>query len=325
MRSYKGMNIWVSILRIFMCFVVIQDHFLTKMETPIQKGIGWFSWYAVSAFMFLSFYFMSEFLWNADTDKVMKRVQRLVIPIAFWTTIIYILRALLSLDRADIKWYLGALFGIYEEAIPTAFWFMFSQIIIACIIFVVFYLCKGKFSRPIAIAVMIILPYVFQYMGGLTEWPGVAQGTINLLPVSVLGILFARYRNRIKPVLLIVGEVVFIVVAYMSRYLPYPGFSFYCGIDTLLIPSAICILFLILPDCFHGNVAGVINWIGSCTMGIYCTHFLNGQIFNKFFENKMLQGTLWFDLAIFVTGLAVASLIKWISARLKWKWLSYVA
>lgn len=57
-EKYSKHNAWISLLRIFMCIVVIQDHFGTSGTTILQKGVGFFGALAVPVFMFISFYFM---------------------------------------------------------------------------------------------------------------------------------------------------------------------------------------------------------------------------------------------------------------------------
>lgn len=54
-RYYKQ-NAWISILRVFMCLVVIQGHFGTNNETLVQKFLNFGVSLAVPCFMFLSFF-----------------------------------------------------------------------------------------------------------------------------------------------------------------------------------------------------------------------------------------------------------------------------
>ena len=48
-RYYKQ-NAWISILRVFMCLVVIQDHFGTNNETLVQKFLNFLGFISGSLF-----------------------------------------------------------------------------------------------------------------------------------------------------------------------------------------------------------------------------------------------------------------------------------
>ncbi len=60
-------------------------------------------------------------------------------------------------------------------------------------------------------------------------------------------------------------------------------------------------------------------------MGIYSMHLLIGRVLNTVFKNRILQGTVWFDLIIFLFGLFMTIVIRVINRKyLKWKWVSYI-
>ena len=87
---YRDLNPWVSLLRIFMCFVVVRDHFLPTGDTITQKIVGEFGFIAVPCFMFISFYFMGEDLRQINTEKIKNRVLRLYVPVFFWTIFYFV-------------------------------------------------------------------------------------------------------------------------------------------------------------------------------------------------------------------------------------------
>ena len=55
---YKKQNPWVSILRIFMCFVVIRDHFVPTGNTLAQKIVGWLVWGDGGAVFYVPFFLL---------------------------------------------------------------------------------------------------------------------------------------------------------------------------------------------------------------------------------------------------------------------------
>ena len=67
--------------------------------------------------------------------------------------------------------------------------------------------------------------------------------------------------------------VICVVVTVIARFIDSTPFGFgYSGIYLLFFSAAICGLALTLPDAIHGKLRVMINYVGACTMGIYCLH-----------------------------------------------------
>ena len=99
-------NLGIGLLRIWMCFEVVLNHFKTWPgwpgvidETSI-KGISYILYFygniAVPFFMLSAFSFCNILELAQDNNKMKKRINRLMIPHVFWTIIYFIIYILLE-------------------------------------------------------------------------------------------------------------------------------------------------------------------------------------------------------------------------------------
>lgn len=89
-------NTGISMLRLFMSFIVVKDHFAVNGDTVLQVMANWFGALAVPCFMFVSFYLVSEKLDELNPEFLKRRFLRLELPIILWAGIYYLIYSLFS-------------------------------------------------------------------------------------------------------------------------------------------------------------------------------------------------------------------------------------
>lgn len=149
---------------------------------------------------------------------------------------------------------------------------------------------------------------------------------IECIPYAVIGIIYSWcFHNQSLYKIKIPVWIMCIIFSVVSRKIipEIPGFG-YNGLYLLLSATSICLFVLNLPDIFKGNIRIIINWFGSCTMGIYCLHLLIGKTLNILMPNRLFQGTLLFDLIILVLGILGTVIIRSVFQSTNKKWLSYM-
>lgn len=330
-EKFEKQNAWVSLLRLFVCFVVIQIHCPPDGTTFMQKVIYFFSWYAVPCFMFLSFYFLADDLLELKKAKIKARLAKLYVPIFFWTIVYYIVSLITwgickePLNENRFRGFLAALVGISRNDFTSVFWFLVVQIVILVFITVIFQFLESKNEKIVALILMLLIPYVFQYLMIHEGQTGFVQGGINCLPFAASGVLYRWILEKRSKWIRWLAFVCFLILTFANiRYIPQSVGTFYCSPLLMTASNAMCIFALNLPDVFNKKSKMVINWLGSYTLGIYCLHLIISQFLYKFLGGILWQGTLWFDWIVFGICFLITMIIKLINAKVRVKWLSYV-
>ena len=342
----KKQNPWISILRIFMCFAVIQYHFVTAVNTLPQKTMAVFGNLAVPCFMLVSFYFTNQVLKYGDKDKLKKRLARLYVPIFAWNIISFIVInvIVLLLGNKDgvIKFKTLLLSFVFPHCpgLPSHLWFLYAQMIILIVMFFILSVAKSDKAKQIVLVMLIIAAFILQYTGanfalfeGTLDAVKYSLGRcIECLPYAAIGTLFAWFFKESKKVFSIVAGLVGLILAVVCKYIDKgpAGFA-YSGLYLFFASTSICIIVFALPDIIKGKVRGYINYVGSCTMGIYCLHGLVGWLLERLcasanIANRILKPeTLIFDSFIFIIGFIVTATIRIINKRFKLRWVEYIA
>lgn len=341
--TYYKLNPWVSLLRIFMCFVVIRDHFGTNGDTLAQKIVAQFELLAVPCFMFLSFYFMGEDIKLLKIEKIKNRLLRLYIPIFVWNIIYWVCKNLFYLIYNKKEQIIGInglieglLFGHYS-GLAFQLWFLFVQIIILLIVCIILSYVQNDKGKNYILLIMLLLCYIIEYMKINNElFDSSAYAIkypmgriIECIPYAIIGILYS-WNFKEKHIICQICFLLFCTVAtIISRfYIPAPSGFGYSGVYLLFSSTAICVFSFILPNVFfRGRI--LINYVGTCTMGIYCLHVLIGQwavaesSSINILKNILFVNTLIFDAIIFVTCLVITIFIRYLNRKLKWSWIKY--
>lgn len=331
--KYKNHNCWISILRIYMCFMVILLHFAPKEDYLICYP----SMFAVPCFVFLSFFLASNDFYELNWEALRKKVVRLVTPILFWNVVYHLIynvgRDVLTRKTYNItelkKFFINILLNNGDGNSPYQLWFLTVEVVLVVTIAFAFLIFRNK---NVVLLLLFILSFIYEYTGinyylfgtAVAEVSSSLGRIIECLPFAVSGILFSRYKDMRKDLLLFIWFAMLALSLFININVPQPkGFN-YSGLYIALMSNVICMIVLSLPDLFVGKIRLLINFVGSCTMGIFCLHTLVGNCMLRFLYESPIYQTLGCDVLIFLLCLCISILIRWVNTKLNWKWMSYV-
>ena len=87
MKAQNNKNYGLEILRMILCFWVVLFHCLRKTDNNIILNFKR-KMFHVPSFFFISFYFIFPIIREKNTNKMILRLERLLIPYLFWPLII---------------------------------------------------------------------------------------------------------------------------------------------------------------------------------------------------------------------------------------------
>jgi hypothetical protein len=285
-KDKKEFNISLSILRMYLCFVVVNDH-LFNISTLKYKYLVKFLQNGISVpiFFIMSFFLCYKLFSLNDTMKIKLRLERLIIPYFFWPIIIWSFN---NIFHFCLKLKLKiSLYGLIIQILTghnfiTVLWFQLNLIVITLLmIFIHKLFYKNTFYILIN---LLIISYFFQYsninfkffsqfsfytrypFGRLMEaFPFCISGYI----FGSLGIIIYLKKKRIKALQILVS-ILFISIKY-SIFLQIKGFL--CqGIRVHIISITIFIIFALNPFEKIIIIKAYIIFLTNYTSGIYYLH-----------------------------------------------------
>lgn len=319
-----GRNTGVSLLKLFMSFVVILTHFGTDKATVFR----YFGESAVPCFMLVSFYLTSGLFSDPTPERLRQRLLRLAYPLLLWSIAYFLL--MLMLGRPDVSFsqlMYSTLFGSSRSLNPTM-WFLGAQLYITVFIFILSYVLPDRRESGIAICIVILFCFVFQYTGA----NGALYSSSNYevaylfgrlaetLPFALTGLLLRRYFSLLNRRRFIVLNILLIVLILLSSALPFPQGFGYGGIVTFLWSALISVDMIRLPQIKSDKLAYWLNYFAQYTLGIYCIHYAVGQLLEgigRYLGISLGQGLLVFDILIWTCSLAASMLIAALGKKLK--------
>lgn len=208
-RAFKSdYNIGLSILRTFMCFLVILCHFWTA-NVPDTGWKGWLHFlkgYAVPVFMLLSFFLTEKILISHDKERIIKRFQRLLVPYLCWPLIYWILYNVLDWWKrgsglgcgiSELFWQF--LMG-HSARLNGVMWYQFDLMVLTLLFLIILYIFRRKYMLVLCICMMAA--WFFQYsgwnkrlFGGLRFELTYPLGRFSeMVPYAVSGFALAHYK-----------------------------------------------------------------------------------------------------------------------------------
>ena len=82
MKTQKNINYGLELLRMLLCFWVVLYHFLKKSDNKLILSFKK-KMFHVPSFFFISFYFLFPIINRRKTNKMILRLERLLIPYFF--------------------------------------------------------------------------------------------------------------------------------------------------------------------------------------------------------------------------------------------------
>ncbi len=349
----KERNVGMSLLRIWMCYEVIMNHFYKNQMT----GGEWYFWpvqilnmclvLAAPVFMLISFSLSDMEKMVSDKEKIKGRFYRLLVPHLFWSMVYFLI--FLALDVIFHSGFLNGVTDLFWQlllghSINQTLWFQIDLIWLTALFCVIFSFLKNK-GPYIACTGLFILAMILQYTGinghmfDGVQWPATVWGgyfdpfyvtypigrVMEVLPIAVIGIFLHRFRilERLKKHGLAVSivMVVFFAATIPLLKMPAPDGYGYSGISTILQIIFLMVGFYTFPfEKLPNGLKNVIHGIAKYTMAIYFMHRLTATLLYKTGLSNILHmhpGSLWDCGIIFLLSLLSA----WLIGKIPVKWV----
>ena len=346
----KKYNIGLALLRIWMCFEVVTDHF------PILKGtrVGILDKLLELIFRYGSIavpiFMISAFLLGGieySNDKVKKRIYRLCVPTLFWAVLYFIIYYVFS-DFLHVKNYVhGWTDFLWQLLLGHSYnqtlWFQ-SDLIVLTVLFIILFRFLNYQKALLCCVIFAYVALWLQFSGKNSQmfvgicWPETIWGgyfhksyvtypigrLIEMMPYAVLGIFIGYYKalEKLKKYAnyAILGSLLCLQFFFsFSNYFSVPPGYGYEGINRIVIALATLILFYVLPlDRIPKRLKNAIIEVSNHTMAIYFMHRLIGILIyntrlNLFFD--MRKGSVHDCIIIFCFSLVVSLALSKIPIR----------
>ena len=310
-------NIGLDLLRVWLSFEVIIDHF---WHEPGLAGVPLFlsqmRSLAVPCFLLMSFYLTAHRYESCDAGWLKKRFGRLGVPYLVWPLVYFgvlwlcvalspafretTLRATelkyygfdLALDGWDLvrQWVFGM-----DRRLVHQFWFHHNLIVLTAGLFALFACVRRVRFRAYLLTAFVCLGLALQYspvnvwlFGGLPWEVKYSFGRLAAtLPYAALGLLVGFERGRLdglrqgtRGFVAAVGAFLLLFVHY-GNVMPRPSGLGYQGLNLLVMAFGTVALFSCLPfDRAPKWLADAVAFVSRFCMGIYCCHLLVGYAVN---------------------------------------------
>lgn len=323
-NKITSLNTGISILRLFMSFVVILTHFGTEKATFFK----YFGESAVPCFMFISFFLISGALEKPNAEQLRRRFMRLLSPLVFWTLVYYTLMSLRHGELLDFRQVIYSfLFGSARLLNPPL-WFLSAQLYITVFMFVVCFVLRDERRLAAFMLGAILAAYALEYSGANYYLFGTAAYEVSftlgriaeVLPFAITGFLFGKYRDSFSARQLLLLCAGLAAAAIGCSFMPVPPGFGYQGLVLLPWSLLICLVFISLPQLGSSTAAHRLNSLAQYTLGIYCIHYAAGQLLEGIssrFGVSLFQGSLLFDLMIWILSLAAAMTMGFLAKKIK--------
>ena len=318
----KKMNVGLNLLRIVLTFGVVLDHFWWTATPEKYTGIDTALWnlrtLAVPAFMTMTFFLTARRFWGGDVPWLKKRYLRLYEPFVFWAIVYWFVR--LAASHFD-SWYAVSVKDLlWQLALGSAryagqFWFHADLIILTGLFFVAFRIVRSPKANLWFGLGSVALGLTMQYtqlhlaiFGGLPHEARIPLGRLaSMLPYAGVGFLLASVRERIDSIPGNVKLAVSLFGLWLAWFVVYepvcprPDTTIgYEGFKLNLTAWGFMVAFYYMPfDRLPAFVSKAVLSVSRYCMGVYCVHFLFGQMMFDFVFHGTKTATDFGNLRIF--------------------------
>lgn len=176
-KQKKEINIGISLLRIWMCFEVVLEHFKvwnwdtinqnSELHQYICNFLSFYMFMAVPCFMILAFMFTDIEQIAREGDSFKRRLIRLITPVIFWAILYLIVYLIMDYVfgtkqiqfKTDLLWQIT-----FGHAYNRTLWFQFDLIIIT-LLYAGIYRFLDKKKALVVIAFLSLFALKAQYSG----------------------------------------------------------------------------------------------------------------------------------------------------------------
>ena len=303
----KEYDYGMAVLRIWMCFEVVIDHFYNRnlagegsqFNSVLMSTLLSYVKVAVPVFMLSSFYLTDIGRISGSTDLIRRRFYRLILPHVFWAVVYYsVYRVLdwkynLQLEHGLKDLILQILLG---HCINQSTWFQVVLIILTALFIVLYrrYLDKSVVVMVIAVFFAVFMQYsemnvdflefIFVERLKMGFVPYTIGRFLEMVPYAVIGVLIRRFGVVEK---LTNVKTSFIVGLFITLFLllRYPVFQSierqygYAGLNSITLCAVSFLLFSLLPfGKISTGIKSIIKGVSKYTMAVYFSHRLIGTL-----------------------------------------------
>lgn len=294
MKTRKKLNYGLEILRVLLCFWVILFHCLRKSDFTLILNFRK-KMFHVPSFFFISFYFLFPIINSRNTDKMILRLERLLIPYFFWPLINWSINNFFFSKFKKSRFNrLLSLYEIFEQFITGRrfyghFWFYLNLSIFTIIFFILSILFEVN-SFLIITQVIGIVSYILQYstynyifFDNYRDCISHSIGHfVESFPIAITAFIFHKCNI---PDRLINTRYITIFYCILGNYFIYKYEIFrniriyghkynYNGVEKNIFAQLSFIAFYLIPiENLKSNILKIFIKIASnYTQGIYCIH-----------------------------------------------------
>jgi peptidoglycan/LPS O-acetylase OafA/YrhL len=301
-----------DILRVFLLLLVInihREHFTGAVALFPNR----FGWYAVPAFIILSFYLTSNFYLNATpaVSSIIKRVKRFFVPFLFWSVLGFIVTPnAFNVRNIFVQLFTGGVINV-------PLYYLLIMAIFTVLFWILTFIPIKK-----RLMTMVVLAFISVYL----QYSGINYGffskvdpavmycygrIVELLPMAVTGILLglahARKIAKHHEMLLagVVGGLYFATYnTDQPKGVDYSGFLLYFG-STFIFMYFWLVRHFRLPE----KAEKVVSMLGAYSFGVYASHYLVFELLFKYAWSKNLNEEFPFLFLIVATAICYAIII----------------
>ena len=339
-KNYSGYNMGICLLRMFACFCVILSG-NWEINVATTGALGWVNYlkdYSVAVFMILAFYFSEKMIASSDTDRLLKRLLKLVVPLFAWAVIYWAFYKVLQevlypgyeITVKDLLWQMVTGNSIY---LNRAMWFQAVLIVLTVLLWLIVFI-TNKFHNPIFGLLSIACIYA-EYAGLMlfinnyrSELAGSLGRIHEMFPLAVLGYMLAYFglieKSRKHWIITMIFTVVALWLVRRFGVFADPSVQTfgYAGIKKIVVAVILVFLCFAPPlEKLPKFVRTIIEWMTKYTLGIYCMQGLVTTLLHYFISHRnigieMETYTIFDCIRISVVCYAICFLI----ARIPSKW-----
>lgn len=338
----------IAFMKAFLSFCVICCHyFSTSLGGYPIAAFGRIKSVAVLIFFIISFFLTKDiFADSNNTERINKRMWRLVFPYICWSVIYYLIYKLIDLLLICFAWNDGLridlsykdliwqiVFGSSEKLCPPL-WFQFDIIVITLLIWIIYKYAPKYVWRILILG--LIITYGLQYSGlnyAMFGWLGYEMRyslgrLVEVFPAVCIGLAFAyssllEFFREHRIYTMIICALSMVEISYLGLLTTPEKDFYYSGIYKTIYAVLAFIFFYVFPfGILPNSIKKILKFLSKYSFGVFCIHFGVGFLWNAILcrcfglrENTFIQCLSIYFISIF---------LSWAISRVPLKYLKYL-
>lgn len=315
----KEINLGISILRVFLSFMVVMDHLYKKEK--LQKYLI-FLYYHIPTFFLISFYFTYKTLISFNFSKLKIRIERLLIPYFSWCTISWVIKNIyFYLLKKNCRHTLTDFFINLTNGhiFDVVLWFQMILILTTFLFLLIIFIFKKNYL--FILSLIGLIAYLLEYTGTnylifnkLTVHYRLTFGRFaEAIPHAFTGFFLASIDilNKIKirqnkNLIVFYSLIILIMITKFDIFSNLKTFK-YGGVRLNIASICIFLMFSLTNFKFRNKkINKIILQLTNYTAGIYFTHVLIGKGYIAKTIVYVKNGTLLGCIIIYITSYIIS-------------------